>query len=223
MQMTELPQKEKATLQERRRAQRSEKPAASSKAYVLTSTLPAEYRTPLILPPAKIPTASEESTYMALTTFIVTLIFLSGGSMPDEKLMRQLRRMDIEMNNPLGSTDKLLKRMEKDGYLQKAKDTQQGDEQIDWLVGPRGRVEIGEQGASNMVKTVYGPAAADEELEKRLERSLGLNQRLVNNNATQAETQTQTQQQQQQPTQGRKRARPRRQREEDEDEESDEE
>lgn len=40
------------------------------------------------------------------------------------------------------------------------------------MVGPRGKVEVGEEGAGGLVRTVYGGSVGD--LEKRLDRSLGI-------------------------------------------------
>lgn len=69
------------------------------------------------------------------------------------------------------------------------------------MVGPRGKVEVGEQGVAGLVRTVYGEGAT-EELEKRIERSLGLGERnrVVAATATANGT----------PAEGRGRGRPRR-------------
>ncbi|KAI9869841.1 MAG: hypothetical protein M1830_005040, partial [Pleopsidium flavum] len=78
MEMTELPVKEKVTISQRRAAQRTEKPITTTKAWILTTTLPAPYHTnPSILSPPLVPTAGTEATYIALYTFIHTLLALS--------------------------------------------------------------------------------------------------------------------------------------------------
>jgi hypothetical protein len=46
------------------------------------------------------------------------------------------------------------------------------EEVVEYMVGPRGKVEVGEEGAGGLVRTVYGGGV--EDLEKRIERSLGL-------------------------------------------------
>lgn len=97
---------------------------------------------------------------------------------------RYLRRLDILDNVPFGApasgaekTEKLLKRMEKDGYLLKIKEASgTGEDDVYWVVGPRGKVEVGDAGVSGLVKAVYGDLAGEEEdeLERRIGRSLGL-------------------------------------------------
>lgn len=73
------------------------------------------------------------------------------------------------------STEKLLQRLAKEGYLEKRRDTTGGEEVIEWVVGPRGKVEVGEKGVQGFVRAVYGASGQDdEELDRRLERSLGL-------------------------------------------------
>ena len=73
------------------------------------------------------------------------------------------------------STEKLLQKLAKEGYLEKRRDTSSGEEIIEWVIGPRGKVEVGEKGVQGFVRAVYGASGQDdEELERMLERSLGL-------------------------------------------------
>lgn len=73
------------------------------------------------------------------------------------------------------STEKLLQKLVKEGYLEKRRDTSSGEELIEWVVGPRGKIEVGERGVQGFVRAVYGGhGEEDEELERKLERSLGL-------------------------------------------------
>jgi melanoma-associated antigen len=73
------------------------------------------------------------------------------------------------------STEKLLQKLAKEGYLEKRRDTSSGEEIIEWVVGPRGKIEVGERGVQGFVRAVYGGSGGDdEELERKLERSLGL-------------------------------------------------
>ena len=63
--------------------------------------------------------------------------------------------------------------MQKDGYVIKVRDTNGGDEEIQYMVGPRGRMEVGTEGVKGLVKKVYGKIDTEaEELEKRIEKSL---------------------------------------------------
>ena len=159
-----------------------------------------------------------ESQYTGLYSFVVSLILLSGGTLPDNRLERYLRRANIEevasansYNIMAGSdkTEKLLKRMERDGYIIKIRDNSSGEETIEWIVGPRGKTEIGSEGVKGMVRTVYGEEANANELNRRLERSLGVSE-------------TRARQPEEQGSQ-RKRGRPRREEEEDESESSEDE
>ena len=205
MQMVELPMKEKLTISQRRgrhiinpdtydfhtnttrvAAQRAEKPSTTSKSYILTTTLPAPYRTPSILPPSRAPSTSTESTHTAIYTFLISLIMLSGGSIHESRLMRSLRRVNADTYTPLDRTDRYLARLCKEGYLVKKRDVEGGEEVIEYLVGPRGRVEVGVAGVGGLVREVYGFGLEGteegggnnredkEEFEKRLKRSLGI-------------------------------------------------
>lgn len=135
-----------------------------------------------MVPPAA-PTAKDDSEYTATYTLLVSLIRLSGGSLPEAKMERYLRRLGMEDNTPIASytkTELLLKRMEKDGYLVKVKENATGqDEDISWSVGPRGKVEVGNRGVRGLVGQVYGDLDAEEakELKRRAVRSLGEGER----------------------------------------------
>ena len=89
---------------------------------------------------------------------------------------RVLRKVNAE-SYVLGGekTEKVLKRMEKEGYIIKLKEREAGgEESVEYVVGPRGKVEVGERGVAGVVKRVYGKRGQEvEELEKRLEKSLG--------------------------------------------------
>jgi len=156
-------------------AQKQEKQATNSNAWILTSTLPEKYRAASIIPPPKIPTTEHESAYVGLYTFIIATIYLAGGTLPEAKLERYLRRTNADQSTPIDKTDKLLQRLIKEGYIVRIKDSSTGEEVVEYKVGPRGKVEIGDEGVMNFVRTVYG--SGTEDLEKRLERSLGFTNR----------------------------------------------
>ena len=85
---------------------------------MLTSTLPPELHHPDILPPAAIPTDSEEGKYTGIYTVVVALISLSGGTLNDSKMERYLKRVHLDDATPVDGYEKpalLLKRMERDG------------------------------------------------------------------------------------------------------------
>lgn len=144
------------------------------------STLPPPFRTPEILPPSKAPTSFLDSTYTALYTFIVSVITLSGGSILEQKLDRYLKRTNIEQYTPIDRTDRLLQRLCKEGYLVRNREMDGGEEVIEYMVGPRGKIEVGESGVSGLVRKVYGrntpsdgDANANDDFEARLARSVG--------------------------------------------------
>ena len=178
MEMTELPQKDKVTVSQKRTAARSGVTSSTtSKAYILTSTLPPRFRKPNILPPAQIPSSASEAAYVGLTTFILALIYLSPSSIISEaRLEKHLKRMNADNYVLHGEkTEKVLKRMEREQYIVKVRERDGGGEEtVDYVIGPRGKVEVGERGVAGLVKKVYNKKDAEaDELEKRLVRSLG--------------------------------------------------
>ncbi|KAL9599373.1 MAG: hypothetical protein Q9219_003906 [cf. Caloplaca sp. 3 TL-2023] len=178
--MTELPQKEKVTISQKRAAQRTQTQntlSSSSKSYILTSTIPPLLRTPSILPPPAVPTSASESAYVGLYTFILSLIYLSPGqSIPESRLEKHLKRMNADNYVLSGEkTEKVLKKLEKEGYIIKIRERDGGGEEtVDFVVGPRGKAEVGENGVAGLVRKVWGKRGAErQELERRLVRSLG--------------------------------------------------
>ncbi|KAJ5157446.1 uncharacterized protein N7482_008546 [Penicillium canariense] len=190
MEMVELPAREKVTITQRRAAQKSEKPSATNKSWILNSTLPAAYRVPSILQPTKAPSTKTESTYTALYSFVVAVISLNGGSLAEQKLLRYLRRMNADDYTPIDRTDRLLARLCREGYLVRTREMDGGEEVIEYMVGPRGKMEVGSGGVAGLVREVYGRGVQDadgngetltraereerEEFEVRLRRSLGI-------------------------------------------------
>ncbi|KAL9133880.1 MAG: hypothetical protein Q9175_004937 [Cornicularia normoerica] len=178
MELTELPVKEKVTISQKRAAQRSGTQGSStSKAYILTSTLPARYRKPSVLQPPQIPSTGAEASYVGLTTFILALIYLSASqTISESRLEKHLKRMNADNYVLAGEkTEKVLKRMEKENYIVKVRERDGGgEESVEYVIGPRGKVEIGEKGVAGLVRGVYDKKDAEaDELERRLVRSLG--------------------------------------------------
>lgn len=110
---------------------------------------------------------------MGLYTLIVSIIMLNGGRVSDEKLMRYLQRLNANVNTPLDKTELVFAKMLKQGYIVKIKDNASGTDITEWMVGPRGKVEVGAEGVKGLVETVYGDTAPDD-LDVRLKASLGI-------------------------------------------------
>jgi len=148
--------------------------SSTAPGYILTSILPPEYKSAEIMPPSIIGSQREEAQYSAVCTIIISLISLSpGGCLPDSRLHHHLQRLNLEKNTPVGSLNDTLSRMRKDGYIHRVVDSTPDEETTDWYVGPRGKVEMGSKCIRGFVHEVYGDRAP-EDLDKRLQRSLGL-------------------------------------------------
>lgn len=81
---------------------------------------------------------------------------MSGGSISEQKLNRHLNRVKAQEYTPIDRTDRLLGRLCKEGYLVRHRDVDSGAEVIEYHVGPRGKIEVGVNGVSGMVREVYG-------------------------------------------------------------------
>jgi hypothetical protein len=101
------------------------------------------------------------------------VISLSGGSIAEAKLERYLRRTNADHYTPIDKTEKLLQRLCKEGYLMRIKDSSGGEELVEYMVGPRGKVEVSSEGVVGLVKGVYKDTAMDD-LDARIMRSMGL-------------------------------------------------
>ncbi|KAK5654407.1 hypothetical protein OQA88_7317 [Cercophora sp. LCS_1] len=186
MEMVELPTKDRnlmTTEQKRKAAKSQSQREAASSAYVLTSILPAKYRTPEIIGPSKVHSPEGEAAYAALYTMIISIITLSGGELSDPRLRRHLTRLNAlefmpssNPNNPESPSEKtelVLQRMVRQGYLVKLVENKghgDDDEGTTWHVGPRGKVEVDNDAIVGFVRTVYG--GSSEELDEELRASL---------------------------------------------------
>nr|XP_036588947.1 MAGE family protein [Colletotrichum truncatum]KAF6800589.1 MAGE family protein [Colletotrichum truncatum] len=180
MELRELAVKEKYTMAEKRQALKSGSQAkTSSGVFVLSTTLPTQYRSSIILAPSKAPSAESEAAYVGFYSMIISIIMLSGGELSEQKLRRYLNRVNAETNVAAEKTEDILKRMQTQGYVVRkvqknsATQAQDGSEDITWLVGPRGQEEVGIDGVAGMVRMVYGEQA-DDALEKKIGASLGI-------------------------------------------------
>lgn len=120
-----------------------------------------------------------ESTYTGLYSFIIAVIVLNGGTIHEQKLERYLKRTNTDAWTPIDRTDRFLQRLCKEGYLVRNRDVDGGEEVIEYILGPRGKIEVGTKGVARLVREVYGQSEGserDDGFEIRLARSLGLKQ-----------------------------------------------
>lgn len=154
-------------------------PKTGSGAYILSSTLPEAYRAATIIRPSKAPTKASEASYIAFYTVVVSIIWLNSGELSDQKLHRYLTRLNAAQNVGSEKTEVMLKKMEKQGYVVKKVDRpplgQDGENQVSWHVGPRGKEEVGLDGVMGLTREVYG--GSNEDLEKKMHASLGIKPR----------------------------------------------
>ena len=105
---------------------------------------------------------------------VIALIALSGGEITEPKLKRHFQRLNVD--NKLGpeKTDDVLTKMEKSGYVVRRVEniSADHDKNVSWLVGPRGKEEIGPEGVAGVVREVFG--GTTPELERRMATSLGI-------------------------------------------------
>jgi hypothetical protein len=144
--------------------------------WVLQTILPDKYRIPEIIGPSRPlheDAVNREDSYVGLYTMTIALITIAGGRIAEGKLDRALRRMNADQTTPMGTKDKTLSLMAKDQYIAVVKNDD-GEESVDYIVGPRGKVEIGREGFASFIRVMHGDEADKDELEKRIERTLNV-------------------------------------------------
>ncbi|KAJ4331388.1 hypothetical protein N0V95_009896 [Ascochyta clinopodiicola] len=181
MAMAELPKGERVTARQKRAAAGTDSQTKSSNLWVLQTVVPQQYRIPHVIGPSR-PLDKDDNennradAYVGLYTMVIALITMAGGKLAENKLDRALRRMNAEQTTPVDTKDKTLALMSKDGYIVKVKESTNGDEAIDYIVGPRGKVEVGREGFAQLVRTIYGNDEGEDadELEKKIKRTLDI-------------------------------------------------
>ncbi|KAH9888628.1 MAGE-domain-containing protein [Xylariomycetidae sp. FL2044] len=179
MEMAQLPVREKRSLKEKQKAAArraaSQASTASSRQYILVSTLPRQFKAQPIIGPSRIPSSPEEAAYAGFYTMIISLIVLTGGELSDMKLKRYLTRLNASQNLPIDKTDAVLQKLVRQAYIDKIVERSDGDDDtVTWCVGPRGRVEVPPQSIAAVVKEVWGELP--EDFDKKLQRSLGVSE-----------------------------------------------
>lgn len=145
--------------------------------WVLQTVVPRQYRVAEAVGPGRRSKRAEDDTaaaYVGLYTMVIALITIAGGRLPEGKLERALRRMNAEQTTPVDTKDKTLGLMVRDGYIVKVRESVGSEETVDYVVGARGKVEVGAEGFANLVRAMYGAEKESEaqELEKKVQRTL---------------------------------------------------
>ena len=169
MELAELPMRDRTSLASRRAAQTAERPAKSSKSYILTSILDARYRDADIVECH----GFKQQTYDGFVGFVVAVIYLNGRSLPAPKLLRYLGRLNADEWMPLDRTERALQLMVKHGYIMRTKDNDGDETSYEYHLGPRGKAEIGPEGVLRLIRTVYGDDQI-EDLEAKFKRNVGV-------------------------------------------------
>lgn len=157
----------------------SDSQSKSSNMWVLQTMIPDQYRIPEVIGPSR-PLEKNENNrsdaYVGLYTMVIALITIAGGKLPEAKLDRALKRMNAEQTTPVDTKDKTLGLMSKDGYIVKVRESTNGDETVDYIVGPRGKVEVGREGFADLIRLIYGNDTDEDpdELEKKIKRTLDI-------------------------------------------------
>jgi len=55
------------------------------------------------------------------------------------------------------TTEQLLNKMVRQGYINKVKDMVTGEARYDYHLGPRGKMEVGKRGTTDLIKHVLSP------------------------------------------------------------------
>ena len=152
--------------------------------WILVSILPKAYQNPTIIAPSHAPTAESEATYVGFYTMVIALIALSGGEITEQKLRRHLQRLNADSKLGAEKTEDVLAKMERSGYVVKKVESISADQDknVSWLVGPRGKEEIGPEGIAGVVREVFG--GATPELERKLAGSLGISPQEIEEEAS---------------------------------------
>lgn len=166
-----------------RAAAKSQNKSSTSSGYVLVSVLPDSYKTSQIIKPSRIISTDDEAAYVAFYTLIISLIRIHGGELSEPMLRRYLTRLNAETNTfNSNKTEDILAKLQRQGYLVKNVDREakahgEPENATTWFIGPRGKVEVGDETVAGLVREVWGPESQGAELEAKLQASLNVRER----------------------------------------------
>lgn len=114
---------------------------------------------------------------------IISLIRINGGELSEPMLKRYLTRLNAETNTFNGNkTEDTLAKLQRQGYLVKnidreAKASGEAENATTWYVGPRGKVEAGDETVAGLIRAVWGSGSQSNDLESKLKASLNIRDR----------------------------------------------
>lgn len=114
---------------------------------------------------------------------IISLIRINGGELSEPMLKRYLTRLNAETNTFNGNkTEDTLAKLQRQGYLAKnvdreAKASGEAENATTWYVGPRGKVEVGDETVAGLIRAVWGSESQGNDLESKLQASLNIRDR----------------------------------------------
>lgn len=114
---------------------------------------------------------------------IISLIRINGGELSEAMLKRYLSRLNAETNTfNANKTEDTLARLQRQGYLFKnvdrdAKASGEAENATTWYVGPRGKVEVGDEAIAGLIRAVWGFKGGRNDLESKLQASLNIRER----------------------------------------------
>ncbi|KAG9302319.1 hypothetical protein G9A89_008811 [Geosiphon pyriformis] len=176
MELVELPTKEKKPATRSgtvRRATLNNKATSSAcKSYTLVNILPEELKGDDIIHWQR-----DEESIMGLLTVILSLILVNGHILTDDQLKDYITRLHLhEANETFGDVEKLLLSFVKQGYLGRQKsgmiDQISEKENVEYIWGPRAKVEIPKENLIQFIKMIFGPEAP-QDLARQIERVSG--------------------------------------------------
>lgn len=184
MEMVELPARDRARhmslTQQRRQAQTQvsqvAKPAAASastKAWILRSTLPAKYKEI-----ANRCFVEHESHYGAVVGLVLVAVVMSDNqTMSESRLEGLFGRLEWSPETPSGPIVDVLQKMHKQGYIERIKDADSTDGDYNLFLGPRGKLETLENRAAlaRLCARLYDDPAMEERIARVIADTLDTN------------------------------------------------
>ncbi|KAK9479067.1 MAGE family-domain-containing protein [Lipomyces japonicus] len=172
MELVKLPERAvpKNGIVQKRKKHQVKKQASANQAYIIRSLLPQQYRDLPVLQPVN----DNDSIFAGIAMTVCSLILLSGGSMAESSLKKNLRTLGVENRTPVGgeSTENILKDLVKKEYVERMREDGGTGESIwEYTIGPRAQLVLPKDSIVNFIVNVYG-ANAPERLAQKADAAI---------------------------------------------------